>query len=71
VILVTLEATAFGNLMRGIPVAMALLACLDSRQQYIGRIVALGCARVARRAGHHAVGVVIEFGMLKPANGNC
>ena len=59
----TLEAAAFGGLFRGSLWTMALLAGVNPGQENIGRLAAIGRAIVAGGARHHAMGVMIEFGM--------
>ena len=62
-ILMTLVAAAFSGFFRGALWTMALLAGLNARQKDVCRFAAVGSATVARGAGHHAMGMMIEIGM--------
>ena len=49
---------------------MALLTYRDSRQEYVGGVVAFGGACMAGRARHHAMRVVVKLSMKQPARGD-
>ena len=67
VVLMTLEAAPFGCFF-GFVLAMALLASLNAGQEHVGCLAAVQRIRMARAAGHHAVGVMIKPGMGQPAS---
>jgi len=62
-----LEAAGLGGVE---PRPMALPAILNARQKDVGGQLAGGGPRMTARAGHHAVGVVIEGGVHHPFHRN-
>ena len=70
VILMAFKSTSLGKFLRRSLFAMALLAGLDAGEENIRSFVARGGLCVAGFAGHHAMGIVVEFRMRHPSWGD-